>query len=234
MIQAAQTIEGGKPLLYWKLQTEPVSNVTAHSELPELLHKLGMKARSSLFEDRERKPGGVREFLGPDGSYDTVPEAPIALGIHEGLTILGVPFELSATFVVSPGFALLYPEKVVAEASGRYVLPLVLRRVTLATASPALPDKLPAIHALLAEKYGHLAGMASRLRRDSSPTIGKRGRFRAYDQHGNEVQAGWDPQSMSISYYSDIAAEMEQVYQEFLVEEEAKRHATKPDLSGQL
>ncbi len=96
------------------------------------LHVLGM-----LFD----KSGKRQEFL----------DAEIRLTAR-GVKVMGVPFELTATFQANPGAGLT--ERYVIPATGtRFVLPVVLTRVTLAAKSAAARSKYPDIDASLRKQY---------------------------------------------------------------------------------
>jgi hypothetical protein len=96
------------------------------------LHVLGM-----LFE----KSGQRKSFL----------DAEIRVTVR-GVMLQGVPFDMTATFQANPGAGLT--ERYVIPVSGtRHVLPVVLVRVSLASASPSAKKRYPEIDASLRKRY---------------------------------------------------------------------------------
>ena len=229
-------MKGKDPVLVLRRAEHPVSDIVSDSELPEILHTL-YSSQSPLYYfeddyiDRIRtgraKPANIEEYNSPSGSYISITSF-ISLVIQD-ITILGVPFSLSAKLVVSPGFAIYSPDKVIAESTGRYTFPFVLSEMSLFSDSRLLKEKAPELYALFSRRYGHLAGGTQ------GDYALRMGLFQAWDNHGNEFQANDDRRdSMTIWYTSNVEAEMNDLYQTFLNEEEERLQAEKLDLSDQL
>jgi hypothetical protein len=130
------------------------------------LHVLGM-----LFD----KSGQRHAFL----------DAEIRLTVH-GVTVRDIPFDMTATFRANPGAGLT--ERYVLPVAGtKYVLPVVLTRVTLTAKSAAARTRYAEIDALFGKRYdgfkpctvdglpgrcdGRPASVAWRLAEDGAVTI---------------------------------------------------------------
>ncbi len=96
------------------------------------LHVLGM-----LFDKSAKRQGYL--------------DAEIRLTVRQ-VMIQDVPFEMTATFQANPG-AGLTDRYVIPAAGTRYILPVVLTRVTLTAKSAAARNRYPEIDASLRKKY---------------------------------------------------------------------------------
>ena len=241
VIQAARLVDPGAQLV-WRddskpgIEPLPISGISSITDLRDVLHDLLGKEYPTLFEELlNKRRGGARTYSIPGGAEQTyLMHTSMELTITDSIHIADVPFSLVAKLSLAPGFALVSPDSVVTDSSGRLAFPLVLTEVSMSSWSPLLDERQPQINKLLWDKYGHLESNPESNARISDDHARFGGRL--LDARGNILTVKSNRGGGMFLKYSSygVIEEMADAYRAFLVKEEAKAHAGAEDLSSEL
>lgn len=178
----------------------------------------------------------TEDFVASDGKTVFAPNKTWSTTITaNSINIAGIPFQLTATLQGAPGFAVTFPQSVLAYQTpkGAGVLDAVLTEVELSSSEPTIPDKLDGLIATVKAKYP-----TGQFNEDKEDGV-RSGSIVATDQVGHEFKMTWQlgigsPQ-VDVDYVDQISpAKWQEVYQKHLAALEATNPPPTSDLKSGL
>ena len=230
-IEAARQM-GGEPTI--RLRSGGTAFVSTEGitreRLPDLLSALIRKTIPRMYEDPRTHERLSATIPMPNGEITILSNHSTGHVRATRVPIQGVPYDVSVALEQSGGYAMLRPESVYADSTGRYSFPLFLSRVTLSSRSPTLRERIVEINRMLYDKYRQYDDP-----NDATLFLWRDGLIldgRVSDDRNNELRIESSPEKSIIVYSlsNDVWKETRAAYLRFL----GSLDAAHGDMSSEL